>query len=176
MTRSPTRLAVCVIAALLTACSSARYSSDWDQTADFSRYRTFAWFDHAGADRQPQRPDPILDGRIRRAIAQALLDKGLEQTSPQSADLLVTYYTSIRQEVRMYTTGYGYGYWGGWGMSTTQPYVYEEGTMIIDLVDSARGQLVWRGTLTKALGSGPPSDETVQKAVRKVLVDFPPTS
>jgi len=176
MTRTLAHLAVCVTAALLAGCSSTQYSADWDETADFSRYRTFAWFDHAGAERQPQRPDPILDGRIRRAIAQTLLDKGLEQTAPQSADLLVTYYTSIRQEVRMYTTGYGYGYWGGWGMSTTQPYVYEEGTMIIDLVDSARGQLVWRGTLTKALGGSRPTDEEVAKAVRKVLVDFPPAT
>ena len=76
----------------------------------------------------------------------------------------------------MYTTGYGYGYWGGWGMSYTQPYVYEEGTMILDLVDRAKGQLVWRGTLTKALGSSRPSDEEVRKAVRKVLIDFPPKS
>ncbi len=167
---------VVAIIATVTACSSTRYSTDWDETADFGRYRTFAWFDHAGAERQPQRPDQILDGRIRRAIAQALLDTGLEQTSPQSADLLVTYYTSVRQEVRLYTTGYGYGTWGGWGMTHTQPYVYEEGTMILDLVDRSRDRLVWRGTLTKALGSSRPSDDEVATAVRKVLVDFPPTS
>jgi len=176
MNRATATVVLCLSAAILSGCSSTRYSSDWDETADFSRYGTFAWFDHAGAEHQPQRPDPILDGRIRRAIAETLLDKGLEQTSPRSADLLVTYFTSVRQEVRMYTTGYGYGYWGGWGMSYTQPYVYEEGTMILDLVDRAKGQLVWRGTLTKALGSSRPSDEEVRKAVRKVLIDFPPKS
>lgn len=166
---------VCFTAMLAIGCSSTQYSSDWDDTADFSSYTTFAWYDHTGAEHQPQRPDPILDGRIRRAVAQALLDKGLAQTSPGSADLLVTYYTSIRQEVRMYTTGYGYGYWGGWGVSYTQPYVYEEGTMILDLVDRSSDQLVWRGTLTKALGSSRPSDQDVARAVRKILIDFPPT-
>ena len=174
MIRKLTVTALMASIASVIACSTIRYSSDWDQTADFSRYRTFAWFDHAGAQHQPQRPDPIVDGRIRRAIAQALLDTGLEQTSPQSADLLVTYHTSFRQEVRLYTTGYGYGYWGGRGVTATQPYVDEKGTTIIDLVESARDQLVWRGTLTKAFGNSPPSDDAVHKAVRKVLVDFPP--
>lgn len=174
MCRTVTLSCLILSTAFVTGCSSTRYSTDWDQTIDFTRYDSFAWFDHTDAEHQPQRPDSILDGRIRRAIAQALLDTGLEQTSPQSADLLVTYYTSVRQEVRMYTTGYGYGYWGGWGMTTTQPYVWEEGTMILDLVDSASDQLVWRGTLTKALGSSRPSDDDVRKAVQKVLVDFPP--
>jgi hypothetical protein len=176
MTRYLVVAAAITGAIALTGCSSTTYHSDWDSAADFGRFKTFAWFDHAGAEHQPDRPNPILDVRIRRAIAEDLLAKGLEQTSPERADLLVTYFTAVDRQIRMYTTGYGYGYWGGWGMTYTQPYLHEQGTMIVDLVDNAKDQLVWRGTLTKALSSTTPSDDRVRKAVTRLLLDFPPRS
>lgn len=163
----------------LAGCSSTKIDSDWDRDVDFSKYSTFAWYDHTGEERQPQQANPIVDIRIRRSVAEDLLAKGLQQTAPDKADLLVTYFTNVDRQLRMYNTGWGYGgwgygYWGGWGMGQTHVYEYAEGTLVIDFVDNRKNQLVWRGMLTKALSKSDTSESRITKAVTGILQKFPP--
>jgi len=166
--------------ALLAACSTATISVDWDHQADFTQYKTFAWYDHKDDSHPRQSPNQIVDARIRRSVAQDLIDKGLSQTDPADADLWVTYYTSLDKSLRMYSSGYGYGYWGGWHgwgprPTYTDVYEYTEGTLVVDLIDRAKDQLVWRGTITKAISADEVSDEAITKAVAKVMRTFPPS-
>jgi len=175
------------LAAILFAfsCSSTRVHSDYDHGADFAQYSTFAWYGSTDTDRPPTTgPNQIVDGRIRQAIAQNILAKGLSQTSPDKADLLVTYYASLSSQLRMYSTGwgygwghgpywrFGYGYWPGW--SHTGVYSYHEGTIIVDIVDRSKKQLVWRGVITSALTKKSSSEEKIDSAMTRVLVGFPP--
>jgi hypothetical protein len=56
-------------------------------------------------------------------------------------------------------------------------YNYEEGTLIIDFIDVATTQLVWRGAGKVALsnsGSSGADDELVKKVVGKILSKYPP--
>lgn len=158
---------------LVVGCSSTTVSTDFDRQADFSQYRTFAWYEHGDDGRPREQPNQIVDGRIRRAIAQSLIDRGLTQAAPGSADLLVTYYVGLDRELRMYSTGYGYGYWYGWGGYRTDVYEYVEGTLVVDLIDAAKDQLVWRGTLTKALSEGAGSEENVREVVSRLMSAYP---
>ena len=161
---------------LLAACSSITVKTDWDHHADFTKFKTFAWFDHTGAEHQPRQPNQIVDTRIRRAIAEDLIAKGMSQTSPAKADIHITYYTSTESHLQMYSSGWGYGYWGGWHMGYTDVYQYEVGTMIVDVIDRGDRQLVWRGTLSKALSQKDSSEKRIRNAVAKLLYDFPPGS
>jgi len=166
-------------------CSSS-IQSDFDHQADFTKYSTFAWYV------KPEKGKPsteganqIVDGRIRRAIADDLIGKGFSQTSPEKADVFITYYTSLSSQLRMYSTGwgygwghgpyrrYGYGYWPGWGYGGA--YTYYEGTIIIDIIDGGKRQLVWRGVVTKALNKKSSSEEKINKSINRVMLDFPPT-
>jgi len=179
--RSITTLGVVALLALsLGACASASISTDWDRDADFSDYRTFAWYDYGDDERRPDRPNEILDRRIQRAISGELEAKGLEPADAASADLLVTYTTAVDEQVRMYTTGYDYGYWRGYrarlGAQRTEVVTYEEGTVILDLVDNDADQLVWRGTYTSVLGGASPTEEKIREAAAKLLAGFPPGS
>lgn len=178
-----------LVAAAMTAavsCSSTRVSSDRDSQADFSTYSTFSWrAASAPADPRPTTgASQIVDGRIRRALAQELTAKGYRLAEAGEADLEVTYYTSLSSQLQMYTTGWGYGwgygprwgygysYWPGWSMTTASTYL--EGTIIVDIIDRERNQLVWRGVITSALSKKSASDERIDQAMTRVLADFPP--
>jgi len=166
---------------LLAACSTIKVASDWDHDADFSSYRSFAWFDHSKSERKPQRPDQIIDTRIHRAIAETLIAKGFKQVAPDKADFLVTYYTSTEQKIDIYHSGYGYGYgpWGGWWgpgyyMPTTHVSQYDVGTLVLDIIDAQTKDLVWRGMIQKALENSDRSEENIRDYINRVLADFPP--
>jgi hypothetical protein len=168
------------------ACSSSRYQTDFDQQADFSHYSSFAWYQMAEADKGPtEGPSQIIDQRIRSAIADILHDRGFGTANSSNADLLVTYYTSLSPQTRFHTTawgvgwgwgpgwGFGYGYWPGWTTTTVQ--TFHEGTVIIDIIDREKNQLVWRGVSTRTLGKKSHSDEKIQQSMARLFAEFPPT-
>jgi len=180
--------AVLVLAVVLPffACSSSRIQTDYDHQADFSTYSTFAWYQTEETDGPTQGPSQIVDERIRRAIVENLQAKGLSRAEPNEADLAVTYYASLSSQMQFHTTGwgygggwgwgprwgFGYGFWPGW--TTTTVHTYHEGTIIIDLIDREKNQLVWRGVTTRVLGKKSHSDEKIDQAMARVFVDFPP--
>jgi hypothetical protein len=172
--------------ALLTGCSSTTtVDRDYDHSVDFSKYKTFAWFDHSQSKHKPQHASQIVDVRIRRAIASDLEKKGFTEVPPESADILITYYGSSEEKIEIYNSGYGYGYghWGGyWGMGYggyggyggVTAYQYDVGTLIIDIVDASKNDLVWRGMLQKTLSKSDSSQEKINEHVARILLWFPP--
>ena len=55
---------------------------------------------------------------------------------------------------------------------------YEQGTLVIDLVDRRTKKLVWRGTAQAALSETPSKAEreaTIDEAVKKMFEKFPPS-
>ena len=168
------------------SCSSSRIQTDYDHQADFSNYSTFAWYQLEENKGPTEGPSQIVDGRIRHAIAENLQAKGIDRAGPGDADLLVTYYASLSSQMQFHTTGwgygggwgwgphwgYGYGFWPGW--TTTAVHTYHEGTIIIDIVDREKNQLVWRGVTTRVLGKQSHSDEKIDQAMSRVFLDFPP--
>ena len=62
-------------------------------------------------------------------------------------------------------------------MTTTEVSEYEQGTLVIDIVDAARNTLVWRGAGEARLRSDPTPDQIsqrVREAVAEILGRFPP--
>jgi hypothetical protein len=166
------------------SCSSTTVQTDHDHQADFGDYSTFAWIQQSETPTKA-RPSQIVDGRIRRAVADNAISKGFTEASPDTADLFFTYYVSLNQQLRMYTTGWaygygpgwgwGYGFWPGWSWGYTGVYAYHEGTIILDVVDREKMQLVWRGVVTRALGKKSSSEEKIRKSINRVMHDFPPS-
>ena len=169
----------CAAALAFLACSSSRVQTDFDHQADFKTYSTFAWYDATENEGPTQGPSQIVDGRIRRAITDNLQAKYLSPAEAGEADLLVAYYTSLSSHMRYHTTAWGYGsgwgpywgwgysYWPGWSWTTAHP--YHEGTIIIDIVDRGKNQLVWRGVTTLSLIH-------ISEPTRPILVSRMPSS
>jgi hypothetical protein len=123
--------------------------------------------------------DPLVEKRIKNAITMEMKKKGLVHDT-NDPDLKVAIHTYVKDKVRVDSWGYGYAssYWRGyWGPRATDVYQWEEGTLVIDLVDAADNELVWRGEGSKSLPDNPSPDKIdkiVNSAVKKILANYPP--
>jgi hypothetical protein len=169
--------------ALLVACSpSLKVSSDYDKSVDFTKYKTFAMYqlqDKSGAVSQ------LNQNRIFDAVKKQMIAKGFTENDA-NPDVLVNVVTYLKekQQVTANTNYYGYGgyyrpyaYGGGMASGTTtyNTYNYHDGTLMVDVVDAAKKQLVWQGVGNKEIDK--PSkdpDKVIPEAVAKIMASFPP--
>ena len=184
-----TSLGIAVAAALL-ACSGVRVKTDYDPASDFSALRTFRWIDPEL--REEPRPenvvptDPftrntLLDRRVRDDIEAQLVSRGYRVAAEgDTPDFLIRYDVVSRQIERDYPVyagggyyGYGRGYYGtgvGYGGSST----YDEGTLIVDVIDPATQQIVWRGYGTSQSRDAWMDADRLHRSVTEILKKFPP--
>lgn len=110
--------------------------------------------------------------RIRSAIESGFQNRGYVHATDE-ADMAVAYYASAHRKLDLRTFNYGYT-WRGFPRQRTEVYEYQEGTVIIDVVDPASRELLWRGQ-GKAPVSTDPEEyaEQLEKTVRAILAKFP---
>ncbi len=173
-----------VLLGLLSGCgSSVKVVADHDPAADFSAYQTYQWMEEPEADRMQR-------GLIWRDIKQAI-DNELSQRSMQQVesnpDVYVVFHASVEEQVTGATIDrYGYGYggywgrgrWGGYG-GTEQVRVesYTQGTLIVDIIDAGKKELVWRSVATGAVRNADNPQKArakVPEVVAEVMADYPP--
>jgi hypothetical protein len=163
-----------VLGSLIVAagCSSVSVTTDWDREVAFADYRSFAFLERPErSDRLRRQASPLVERRIDRELTVQIAAKGYEQVPAYRADLLVTYYTDVRQQVVVSHSGWGYR---GWRHGTSFRRTYPVGTLVVDLIDRSSRQLVWRGVASGSFGTKAPSDEKIRKVVTKLLHRFPP--
>ena len=139
------RLATVAVALLVTVGCAVpiRVNSYVERGADLSRYRTF---DFAAVEEVPT-GDPRLDSnpffneRIRAAAANGLTGRGYERVS-SAADLVVHFHASVVQDINIDELDRQRGYCPEDGC---RPFAYDAGTLVMDIVDSRTGKIVWRG-------------------------------
>jgi len=154
------------------------------QDADFSKYKTYKWVEAKGADQV----NPLTQKQIIAAIDDELAKKGLQKTDSDTADLYIDTQTAVGTEKQFtsYNTGWGYGpgWGGGWyggGMTSSTTYgststIYV-GQLGLDMYDSAKKDLVWRGVASKTINPKAKPEKqqkNITKAVAKLLKNYPP--
>jgi len=166
------------ILVITASCSSVKVSSDFDKTAGFASYKTYAFTPEALG--LPL--DDINRNRVLGAIETELAAKGFtkNETSP---DVLID--VTIKGEQKQTATatntgGYGYGrygYGGGFSTTTINYDTYVDGTMFIDMIDASKKQLVWQGRGTKTIepdASQKKREENINYAVKQIFMQYPP--
>ncbi len=142
---------------------------EFDQAADFSRYKTFAIRDGQLNSRNPALNSELVKKRIEADIVRDLTARGLEMTTGRS-DLNVRYhFGSVRKaEIERYPAGW-------YGMGTRVVRVpYTEGTLVIDLRDPGTRSLVWRGIASEEKSDGTKIEGKLDDMVRKSIEKYPP--
>lgn len=169
---------------LLNGCAALEVQTDYDPDIDFSRYKTYQWV--PGPQKvtgNPRLDNPLLDKRIRSAVEKELAAKGYVKAENGRPDFKVAYHTALemRSEYRTIDDFYrGYGYYGytGWGGRTTYVYQYEEGTLILDIIDAKTNSLVWRGTARAEImeyRKNEKRDKQLHNIVHRMIAKFPPS-
>jgi Domain of unknown function (DUF4136) len=143
--RKMTTLFTAMAALALAGCATMTVSSHIERNVVFSDYVTYDW---GPPDNLPV-GDPRLDNNpffrdyVQGAIEKKMAAKGYERAFTGTPDLLIHYHASVNQKLEVYEVDQRYGYCYG----NCQPQVtdYEEGTLLIDVVDATTSKVVWRG-------------------------------
>lgn len=178
-------------AALVAAgCASGpRVRAERDKAVDFSQYRTFAFADPLGTDREGYQT--IVSQYLKAATRAELEARGLRlvEANPQ---MLVNFSGKLSEKFRTTTApstaitfGVGHGGYYGYrtGIYTTWPLyapetrvdTYTEGTLNVDIIDAAKKQMIWEGVAV-----GRVTEETMEnlqpkinEAVAAIFVNYP---
>jgi len=170
-------LFILIIAA---SCSSVKVSSDFDKTAGFTSYKTYAFTNEAKA--LPGIND-LNKNRILTAVETELAAKGFSKAE-SNPDVLID--IQLKGEQKQTATantsggyGYGYRYGMGGGMSTTtiNYETYVDGTLFVDMIDAKKNQLVWQGRGTKTVdpdASQKKKEDNINYSVKLIFQQYPP--
>ncbi len=176
---------------ILSSCLTTKVNVDYDNSVDFSKYKTYSFYGWAKESNKIL--TPFDQERIEKAFGVEFAKRGFKFV-PQGGDLTVALYiaTEHKQETTATTTTtgfsgyYGYGgYWGygpawGWGPGYTSAHTtvstedYREGTLIIDVFDTQKKQLIWEAVATKRIDENTRGrEERINKIAALMMKDFP---
>ena len=138
----------------LFGCSAPTITSNCDNTADFSTYKTFT-FAYYEAYNKPNHPEyENLENRalIEYAIANELQHIGYSQVA-EKGDLTVVYDIIIKDMVDPRVDSAVI--YKPWVDTKIDSFNYTEGLLVIRLIDRQIGKMVWQGSLSGILNRKP---------------------
>ncbi len=172
---------------IIWGCSSYSYKTDFDPSIDFSTYKTYMWYSGKMPDDDALSANPLVKKRVAAGIDKALQAKGYSIGTQDAYDFVVIIHAGNKEKMQITNYGYGgggYGYggygrgWGGYGgYSQTDVYQYDETTVVIDIMDAKKKEMVWRATVTGVVKENPDREEqqkNIDNVVGKMLSEFPP--
>lgn len=184
MRASVIRFAVLGIAALwLAGCETGpEIRADYDKSVDFGKYRTYNFVaaQSSGSDYKS------LGQRImQNAATREMESRGY--TKADDADLLINFRGKIEEKVDvdstpapMYGPGWGYGGWygapyGAYGGTEVTTHRYKVGTLVMDVVDRERKQVVFQGGVEDVVTKKMLEDRegTITAAVATIFSRYP---
>lgn len=188
-------LLIFAFAAGLASCSTVQVETNYDKETNFSRFKTFRWVEAPPVSvGDPRIDDSVLQARVRLAVNRELEEKGFKRVDSGDADMLVNYLVTVEEKMTGQNVNDKYGYspgtgwtqgerqgwsWGlgGYDAPSVPVTYYEEGSVIIDMIDPATKRLIWRGS-ARTVVNADSDDETrrqrLNDAIRRVLAEFPP--
>lgn len=179
------RLSTAVLAAALSGCATMKVSTEYDPSASFAAYRSYAWNPaRPGPEQPPAIRNPAVYDLVVQAIEREMAAKGFVRTTPeQNPDFLVSVLGWAQARVEVSTYGYAYGgaymygpghYGPGMAVPVAQVRQYTDGTLLLDFVDAKTMKLVWRGTATDTLADPAAVPKVIDAAAKALLEAYPP--
>ncbi len=178
-------LTVLLLAGWLAACSNSPViRSDYDPSADFAAYRTFAFMEPLGTNQAGY--TTLLTERLKRATMRQMEARGYS-FSAVNPDLLVNFQSQINSKTEYVPPppmpwgpnyyGYRMGFYGPWPGYAFGPDMiqYTEGVLNVDLIDAKRRQMVWEGIGTAVLDDlqQASSEDSVDAMIAAIFARYP---
>jgi len=178
--------AIATISILLASCASKpTIQSDYDHSVDFSKFKTYGFFNPMGIENPNY--SSIYGSVFRDAISKELESRGYVQSD--SPDLLINVSGRMQDKTKVTTTqdpymggyyGYrrgAYGAWGGYGYgSSTHVSQYTEGTVNVDMVDRVQKRMVWEGVAVGRVNEKKTNEETrtnIHAGIQEMFAAYP---
>jgi uncharacterized protein DUF4136 len=168
-----------VVLASVAACASVpSVRAEYDRQVDFSRYRTFGFFDVVGTDRAGY--ETLVTQTLKAATRKEMEARGYVYAE-DNPELKINFNANLTDRIHVSRTPlppseyYGYRSYATWRAYDVEVDQFKEGTLNIDVVDAARAQLVWEGIAT-----GPVTtrvyrnrEAAIEQAVQQIFREYP---
>ena len=176
-------LAACALALLAGCATGPRISTDMDPGADFSRYRTWAFYEPLAMEQSGY--STWITERIRGDVRREMQARGYtyDESSP---DLRVNFQGIVQEKTSVYSVPrtdyrvfYSYRHRAYYAVpfwyDETQVNRYTEGTLTVDLVDAAQNRLVWTGAAIGRVTRQGPAErgEDIDRAIAEIFMRYP---
>lgn len=124
--------------------------------------------------------NPLVLRQVQREVRYALDGMGMREVPIAEAQFMVSVHTTSRGHKQWYAANPGiddrpydnyFQTWGTYGLMV-RAHTYEEGTLVINFIDRASGELLWHGWTTEPIPIAEGRDDLIKTAVRKVLAQF----
>jgi len=168
----------------LSACSTLQVSTEYDPEVSFKNFNDYAWIPEPTLPKKNQHIDnKDLDHQIRTSVDKSLVSKGFQINDSSQPSFLVGYHIAIDQKTTINTVNRYYGYEPAWnpnawrGTTDLGQHNFEQGTLIIDIVNASTNELLWRSNASAEIDPYANTKTRLQridKAINKMLSDFPP--
>ena len=157
----------------LTSCSPFQERSDYAETANFNAYKTYK------LRIDDLKLNDIDKDRVLNEVSKQLQSKGLSVS--ETPDLIVNVKANHKkiQDVQS-TSPYGMYGWGGpfgWGVGMNRTWTsnYNEGALVLDLIDARTQKLVWQGIGSGISVDSPRSKQRqIPEIVAEIMAHYPP--
>ena len=157
----------------ISSCSPFQVKTDYAETADFNSYKTYK------LRIDDLKLNDIDKDRVLNEVAKQLKMKGL--LVADQPDLIVNVKAKHKkvqdiQSARPYGM-YGWGGPYGWGvgMSRTWTSNYNQGALVLDLIDARTQKLIWQGSGTGISVDSPKSKQKqIPQIVEEIMANYPP--
>ena len=177
MRRLPRYLATALtVVTCLPGCAPMRVNSYAVPTADMRSYHTYAW-DPAELE---STGDPRLDHnrffteRVQQAIDAQMRFRGYEKVASGTPDLTLHIHAHVQQRIDSAQLD---GAGDSCSDDECRPYVYDEGTLLIDVVNARTRSLIWRGWAERSLDGIVDNqdlmNQTIDRAVSVICARLP---
>ena len=177
---------VVIVATDLIGCRTVRLPYDYDRTADFTVYKTISWLPQTSDTKEEYRGgNSMIEKRFRKALEDSLSQKGFTLV-PEDPDIYVAYSSQIEVKEKTFCSyrgnffsdhhrhGHHSCFGGSHSYGSCYTYDQNEATLIIDMIDAANSELIWRGWHPEIVHGPTISENVIRAAVAKIMVHFPP--
>jgi hypothetical protein len=177
-------------ALLIMGCATKpRVSTDYEDGYNFAALKTFSVKETKQDSKENLLISPFTLSHIHTLVSTELSKRYQAISGDGIPDFYVSYHVIMEEKLdpHSYDELYGFGYWGrgyrypsamfyhpGFGSGAS---VYNQGSLIIDMVDAKTQQPIWRGVSEKRLNKGLSPQQQRQilaSAVLEVIAQFPP--
>jgi hypothetical protein len=166
-----------VLVATPAAGQKLKIETHTDPAADFSAIRTYAWLPPAPLVKNapdeltnPTLSQEVLGPHIVEAVDRQLARRGLTPVDQGAADVLVVYFAAMTVGTHRSYVGEYYGYVTGWPSPipsalapSTSVDIYEQGTVVIDMVQRASNRAIWRGSVVTRIHQARKLEERIAR-------------
>ncbi|MFK5891408.1 MAG: DUF4136 domain-containing protein [Flavobacteriaceae bacterium] len=160
------------------SCKSVKITSDYNRKIDFSKFKTFAFFEKGidKVDLSDQDKQLILN-----AIEDELMAKGM--TKSNHPDILVNIFTKSKEEINHYDRNnyldvWTYQHYGlGNGPTYNNVSTAIVGTLFIDIIDTSKKKLAWQGVgvgFLNFVDSKEKKDKLFKEFATEIMKKYPP--